>query len=172
MMMATLDGDPWIHLRDGDPGAKGKVCHHMTTTAGIAFEASGHISGLYDPMTKERFEFQLPKEWGYTHTGWDPEGRLWFWEAARQHQLTYLKHFDQHEKPVFEKLTGEWRTYGRGQKSHFHPQITPDRNWILFVGGDDETKSNHIFLLDVSDLKGTQAVSKEMLRKTGDNQVE
>jgi unsaturated rhamnogalacturonyl hydrolase len=168
MMMATLEGDPWVILRDRDPGAKGRVCHHMTTSAGIAYEADGHISGLYDPDTKKRFEFLLPREWGYTHTGWDPEGRLWFWEAAHKHHLAYLKHFDENQKPIYEKLTDTWRTYGRGQKSHFHPQLTPDRNWILFVGGDETTKSNHIFLLDASGLKETKGVSREWLSKTGD----
>ena len=165
MMLATLDGTPWIHLRDRDPGVTGRVCHHITTTAGIAFEASGHISGLYDPVTRRRFEFQIPIEWGYTHTGWDPEGRLWFWEASSKHHLEYLQKFDQQGQPVFQSLTGRWNTYGEKQKSHFHPQLTPDRNWILFVGGDPETKSNHIFLLDVSDLKEAQTpVTREMLK--------
>ena len=165
MMMATLDGNEWVHLRDTDPGAQGRVCHHITTTKGIAFEVSDHITGLYDPNTRKRFEFVLPEEWGYTHTGWDPDGRLWFWEAARNHHLEYLRCFDQEGKPVFEKLTGQWPTYGKKQKSHFHPQLTPDRNWVLFVGGDPKSKSNHIFLLDVSDLKDIEVISKKMLRK-------
>jgi hypothetical protein len=152
MMMATLDGDPWVHMRDSDPGATGRICHHITTTRGIAYEADGHIAGLYDPATQERFEFPLPEEWGYTHTGWDLEGRLWFWEAANDHHLEYLREFTPQGEPMFDKLTGEWPTYGRGQKSHFHPQLTPDRQWILFVAGDDKTESNHIFLLNASDL--------------------
>ena len=165
MMLATLEGAPWTHLRDRDPGVTGRVCHHITTTAGIAFEASGHVTGLYDPITRKRFEFQLPGQWGYTHTGWDPEGRLWFWEAARDHHLEYLQEFDQQGQSVFQPLTGRWDTYGEKQKSHFHPQLTPDRNWILFVGGDPETKSNHIFLLNVSDLKDAQPpVTREMLK--------
>ena len=173
MLMATLDGAPWKLLRDGDPGAKGRVCHYMTTTVGISYEANfkevnktaGTISGLYDPATKKSFDFMVPKEWGYTHTGWDPEGRLWFWESSRKHHLEYLKGFDQNKKPVFEKLTGEWATYGKLQKSHFHPQLTPNRRKIIFVGGDTESKSNHIFLLDVSDLKDTNVITPDMLTK-------
>ena len=162
MMMATIHGGPWVRLRDQDFGSRGRVCHQMTTahgvafearTGGISFEASGHLSGLYNPVTRECFEFSIPREWRYTHTGWDPEGKFWFWEASHRHHLEYLKNFDQQGKPRFERLTGQWHTYGDGQKSHFHPQLTPDRNWIMFVGGDAKTKSNHIFLLDVSDLK-------------------
>ena len=42
----------------------------------------------------------------------------------------------------------------------------------MFVAGDHETKSNHIVLLDVSDLTDTKGVSREMLSKTGDNNIQ
>jgi len=159
MMMTDLKGSPFVHLRDKDPGASGRVCHHVTTSRGIAYEVfgsrQGTLSGLYDPLTRSRYEFPLPsKAWGYTHTGWDPDGRIMFWEATRGgHRMEYLSGFGREGKPVFAMVTGNWPTFGKGQKSHFHPQVTPDRKWILFVAGDAETRSNHIFLLDITDLK-------------------
>ena len=64
-------------------------------------------------------------------------------------------------------MTGSWPTYGSGQKSHFHPQITPDRKWILFTGGDPTTETNHIYLLDATDLKLAEGMSQEMLSGSG-----
>jgi hypothetical protein len=132
----------------------------------------GYYSGLYDPLSRSRFEFPLPRSFGGTHTGWDPQGRLWFWEDAKRHHLVAARSIGAGRGSDFFELTGEWRTYGRGQKSHFHPQLTPDRKWIMFVGGDPETKTNHIFLLDVSDLKDTKGVSRDMLSKTGAGSIQ
>jgi len=170
-------GDPGVPVKAGDNSTRGHVCHFVATARGIVYEViptgkKGNYSGLYDPLKRSRFEFPLLKSFGYTHTGWDPEGRLWFWEDAKRHHLVALRSIDKKEGGDFFDLTGEWRTYGRGQKSHFHPQLTPDRKWIMFVGGDRETKSNHIILLDVTDLKDTRGVSREMLSKTGDNDIE
>jgi len=167
MLMTNLNSSPRIHLRDTEPGVKGKVCHHVTTSNGIAFEAYDNentISGLFIPNTKEIFEFLLPKDWGYSHTGWDPEGKLFFWEISKNHHIEYLKGFDSQKNPIFEKIIGEWPTYGQMQKSHFHPQLTPDRNWLLFVGGDPETQSNQIYMVDVSDLKKSEPIKKEYLK--------
>ena len=142
-----------------------------STTRGIAYEVmptsgKGNYGGLYDPLSRSRFEFPLPREFGYTHTGWDPQGRLWFWEDAKRHHLVAARSIGPRGSEFFD-LTGEWKTYGRGQKSHFHPQLTPDRKWIMFVGGDPGTKTNHIFMLDASDLKDTKGISRELLSKTG-----
>jgi hypothetical protein len=41
----------------------------------------------------------------------------------------------------------------------------------MFVGGDPKTKTNHIFLLDATDLKDTKGVSRELLSKTGDKNI-
>jgi hypothetical protein len=30
--------------------------------------------------------------------------------------------------------------------------MTPDRDWVLFVAGDERTETNHVHLLDVADL--------------------
>jgi hypothetical protein len=40
-----------------------------------------------------------------------------------------------------------------------NPTVTPDRKHILFTGGDRRTKTNHLFLLDITDLADTQLVN-------------
>jgi len=164
-------GDPGVSVKAGDNTVRGHVCHFVTTTRGIVYEViptggKRNYGGLYDPLSRSRFEFPLPRAFGYTHTGWDPQGRLWFWEDARRHHLVAARSISAGGSDFFD-LTGEWKTYGRGQKSHFHPQLTPDRKWIMFVGGDPETKTNHIFLLDASDLTDTKGISGRLLSKTG-----
>lgn len=167
-------GDPGVSVRAGDNQRTGHVCHFVATAQGICYEVLGkrQRSGLYDPLRRRRLEFLLPDYFRYTHTGWDPAGRLWFWEdAGRGHRLAYLKRLDRPKGGEFVDLTGPWRTYARGQKSHFHPQLTPDRKWILFTGGDPATKTNHIFLLDVSDLKDTEGISPKHLSPKGANDL-
>jgi hypothetical protein len=186
MMMTDLTSGKWAYLRAGDPGAapagdddvKGHVCHFVATKRGLCYEVIGGTKprerqrgGLYDPLTRRRFEFSLPDQFGNTHTGWDPAGKLWFWEdSARGHRLAYMKRLGDNGGE-FVDLTGPWRTYGGGQKSHFHPQLTPDRRWILFTGGDADSETNHIFLLDVSDLKETDVIARRKLSATGENDV-
>ena len=186
MLMTDLTSGEYTYLRAGDPGVSvkagdnstgGHVCHYVGTARGLVYEtrpmgARGYYSGLYDPFTRSRFEFPLPKSFGYTHIGWDREGRLWFWEDANHHHLVALKSIDKKNGGDFVDLTGQWKTYWHGQKSDFHPQLTPDRKWIMFVGGDDETKSNHIFLLDVSNPSDTEGISRAMLSRTGANDIQ
>lgn len=184
MLMTDLESGTYEYLRAGDPGVPvpagdnstaGHVCHFVATRRGIVYEVvglkarrQGQRTGLYDPLARKRFEFLLPDEFGYTHTGWDREGLLWFWEdAARGHRLTAMKRLDPQTGPEYFDLTGSWPTYGGGQKSHFHPQLTPDRKWILFTGGDPATKTNHLFLLDATDLRPMEEIQQEMLSGTG-----
>ena len=65
------------------------------------------------------------------------------------------------------RLTGSWPTYVGGQKSHFHPQITGDRRWILFTGGDRASETCHIFLLDIADLADTQGIGPGFAESDG-----
>jgi hypothetical protein len=39
-----------------------------------------------------------------------------------------------------------------------HPRFTPDGQWLTFVAGLPDGKTNQIFLLDVSDLPETEGV--------------
>ena len=183
MLMTDLDSGRYEYLRAGDPGlnvpagdntTRGHVCHYVATRRGVMYEAVGarQRSGLYDPLKRTRFEFLLPEKFGYTHTGWDPEGRIWFWEdAARGHRMTAMKKLDAQTGGEFFDLTGSWPTYGGGQKSHFHPQITPDRKWILFTGGDPRTQTNHLFLLDATDLEEMAVISPALLSPIGENDI-
>ncbi len=177
MMFTDLTGGAWRELRRGDAGAAGDVCHQLPTAAGIMYEVFGHgrtvVSGLYDPFARTRFEFRLPPEFAYTHTGFDPEGRLWFWETtgkATGHSLWYLERMDRARGGVFRPLTGDWPVRAPGQRGHFHPQLTPDRKWLLFTGGD-EARRPQVFLLDVADVGDTEGVSRDLLSATGANDV-
>ena len=100
----------------------------LMTRRGIAYEVPGvQYSGLYEPFTRRRFEFRLPPDLGYVHTGWDPEGRLWFYECrGKIHQMIALLRLDEQDGDDWQQLCGDWPTYGGGQKAHFHPQLTPD----------------------------------------------
>ncbi len=188
MMITDLTSGSWGYLRAGDPGVPvpagddqtgGHVCHFVATKRGICYEVLGRQqkreqqrSGLYDPFGRRRFEFNLPPSVGYTHTGWDPEGRLWFYECAGKiHQMIALVGLNEDEGHRWQQLCGDWPTYGGGQKSHFHPQLTPDRKWILFTGGDPRTKTNHLFLLDASDLKQPEGMAPELLSATGEHDM-
>lgn len=178
MLMTDMTSGEIAPLRDGDPGVVGHPIHSQVTSRGIAYEVPGaQISGLYDPLTRRRFEFSFPTQFQYIHTGCDPEGRLWFyenssaWDKFDVHDIHCLLSVDRRKGTQWMRLTGTWPTYGGGQKAHFHPRLTPDRKWILFTGGDSTTRSNHIFLLDVSDLKDTEGISQELLSPTGANSV-
>ena len=163
MLLTDLNGGWYAHLRTQDSQG-GCVCHYVSTAVGIAYEVlggkDGVFSGLYDPASHRRHEFRLPGYFGYTHTGRDPEGKLWFYENAtpETHDLHFLARHVPGGRDEWMPLTGNWPTFGSQQKSHFHPQVTPDRNWILLVAGDPASRTNHLFLLDISDLKDTEGL--------------
>jgi len=175
MLLTDLTSGRVVPLRDGDPGVQGHLVHCHVTQRGIAYEVPGvHVSGLYDPHTRRRFEFQLPPVLHYVHTGRDPEGKLWFyenssaWDRFEVHDMYALVRLDrQTRNHEWLQLTGTWPTFGGGQKSHFHPQLTPDRKWILFTGGDLRSQTAHMYLLDVSDLPTSEGISEEWLSPTG-----
>jgi hypothetical protein len=176
MMMTDLTSGRYVHLRDGDPGVRGHLIHSPITKRGIAYEVPEvQLSGLYHPFTRSRFEFRLPSHFQYNHTGWDPEGRLWFYENSTAHDrfdthdLWALVRLDRKRGDQWLRLTGNWATYGGGQKAHFHPVLMPGRKWILFTGGDSQTQTSHLFLLDVSDLHDSKGISDGLLSSTGEN---
>lgn len=160
MLLTDLEGGWYSHLRTRDQWG-GAVCHYLATARGLAYEvlggSEGSRGGLYDPFTHDRVEFKLPTTFGYTHTGYDPDGKLFFYETDGEtgHELRYLKRYRENGEHEWGRLIGDWPTFGSGQKSHFHPRMTPDRDWILFVAGDDSTETNQIYLLDISDVSHT-----------------
>ena len=179
MLLTGLTSGRIEPLRDDDPNAQGHLVHCQVTQRGIVYEVPGvQLTGLYDPLTRRRFEFRLPEALQYVHTGRDPEGRLWFYENSSS-----WDRFDTHDMYVlvalnhrtrrheWRQLTGTWPTYGGGQKAHFHPQLTPDRRWILFTAGDPRSRTTHMFLLDVADLQDSVGISAELLSPTGENDL-
>jgi hypothetical protein len=166
MLLTDLRGGWYTHLRTQDERG-GCVCHYNATARGLMYEVLGRPdavwSGMYNPSTHNRYEFQMPARFGYTHTGSDPDGLLWFYEnhhrPTDQHDLHFLVRHDPGSEDEWLALTGNWPTYGRGQKAHFHPRLTPDRRWILMTSGDPRTLTNHIYLLDVSDLSPTEGIA-------------
>lgn len=165
MIFAPLKGGWYTNLRAKDD--KGRMpCHCASTSRGIAYEAyQGHsdvVAGITDPFTHERLEYHLPDTLGYVHTGHDYEGRLFFYEnmnyddnGVNLHNMYYLDSL-YNNKPVFKKLLGHRDSYiDKAQKAHFHPRLTPDRNYVIFTGGCDNTKTNHVYLLDIHDLDET-----------------
>jgi len=179
MLLTDLASGRILPLRDGDPGVQGHLVHCQVTRRGIAYEVPGvHRSGLYDPLRRRRFEFALSGALHYVHTGRDPEGRLWFyenstsWDRFDTHDIYALVALDhrsrQHE---WRQLIGTWPTYGGGQKAHFHPQLTPDRKWILFTAGDPRSQTTHMYLLDVADLADTAGIADELLSFDGENDL-
>jgi len=161
MLLTDLEGGRYSHLRTRDRWG-GEVCHYLATARGLAYEvlggSAGARGGLYDPFTRDRVEFELPDAFGYTHTGYDPDGKLFFYETEGEtgHELWYLERYSETGDHEWRRLVGNWPTYGGGQKSHFHPRMTPDRNWIVLVAGDGSTDTNQIYLVDIGDLSHTR----------------
>ncbi len=189
MMWASLEGEGYSLLRENDPDAKGVVVHQLATRRGLAYETfyhpAGAVTGLYDPFTRKRMEFCLPEYFGYTHTGWDPEGRFWFWEQCNVsrdqmktgkttgshfegHTMVYLDELVPGEHAVFKPLIGDWPVSASGQRPHFHPQLLPGNKWILFTAGDSQRRPQ-IFLLDVSDLRTLDPLDRNLLTADGKN---
>lgn len=152
--LVGLDGTPAVRMPVG--------LHAMVTDRGITSDGSS----IYHPLTGKRIDIPTPRDWGYVHTGWDPAGQLWFWEARPKEgvRLAYLKRYDHtgHGQHVFEYLTGPWSNGSRGQRSHLHPLLSPDRRWMIFAADDPhapEARSTQLYLLDVSDLRHTDVLA-------------
>mgnify|MGYP006284637537 CR=1 FL=1 len=161
-------GGWYSHLRTQD-AAERTICHYLATRRGLMYELSDasavpRAAGRYDPVNHRSWEFPLPSEFGYTHTGMDPEGLFWFFEtcypppwqeagpAGRRHTFQFVHAWQPDDTPVWQTLCGNWPTYGHGQKSHFHPRLSPDGRWLLFTAGDADTRTNQIFAMEVADV--------------------
>lgn len=172
MMLTDLTSGRCELLRDG-------VIHCLCTDRGIAYEIpETRRLGLMDPLTRRRFEFLMPQQFQYIHTGLDPQGRIFFyenstdWDRFDVHDMYALVRLDRRQRAhEWLQLTGTWPTYLGGQKAHFHPQVTPDRRWILFTGGDPASQTCHIFLLDITDLADTEGIGPDLLSLTGEHDM-
>ena len=157
-LMTDLRGGWYMNLRTQDE-AGGCVCHYLPTDRGIMYETAGggRLIGILNPDNLERVEYKngVP---GGIHTGADPEGRLWFYEGTCD-QGRLIAYYERLQPGVVNQpltLVSPREPYWLGQRIHMHPQITPDRKFILFTGGDPTSKTNHLFLVDVDGLKDTE----------------
>jgi len=154
ILMTDLCGGHYVHLRTQDE--RGKTCHYQATSKGIVYEVGGRLVGLCDPDAMTFTEYEVGPAY-VSHIGLDPEARLWFYESGTPDGRTiqYIPELRPGRVNEAIPLMSPMETYWLGQRSHLHPQLTPDRRSILFTGGDARNRTNHIFLLDVEDLADT-----------------
>jgi len=157
-------GGWYTHLRPQTEEG-GTTCHYCATRRGIVYESNsptGVVGGMVSPETRKTVEFRLPPDSGSTHVGFDPEGKRFIYERLAKdnggHDLIFLKE----HQPGGDRwlpLTGDWPTYGGGQKAHFHPRFVLEGQWILITAGDPTSQSNQLYLVDASDLPESRGVN-------------
>ena len=93
-----------------------------------------------------------------SHIGYDPTCRLWFYETHDNsgRAICFLPKLEAGTQNETETLLGPIMTWGINQTSHLHPRVMQDRKHLLFTGSDPATESNHLCLLDISDLEDTR----------------
>jgi hypothetical protein len=168
ILYTDYDGGWYTHLRTRTEEG-GNTCHYCATKRGLAYEATGGphgmVGGMVSPTTHKTVEFHMPSDLkpGYGgHVGFDPDGRLVFYErnaeqSAGVHDLIFLlRHVPGADE--WAPLTGNWPCFGGGQKAHLHPRLVLGGQWMLIIAGDPASQSNHMFLLDVSDLPESEGV--------------
>jgi hypothetical protein len=163
ILYTDYEGGWYTHLRPQTEGS-GNTCHYCATESGIVYESnhpSGIFGGMVSPETRKTVEFKLPPGSGSTHAGFDPQGKRFFYERMVKdtggHDLIFL----QERQPGNDRwlnLIGDWPTYGGGQKAHHHPRLVLDGQWILITAGDPASASNHLYLVDASDLPESEGV--------------
>lgn len=156
-------GGWYTHLRPQTEEG-GNTCHYCATERGIVYESNastGVVGGIVFPETRQTIEFKLPPDSGSTHAGFDPEGKRFIYERMVKpnggHDLIFLTGHAPDEDH-WQPLTGNWPTFGGGQKAHFHPRMVLGGAWILITAGDPDSQSNHLYLVDASDLPETQGI--------------
>jgi hypothetical protein len=162
--MTDYEGGWYTQLRT-DRAHTGTTCHYCGTARGIVYESNTPekaYGGIVDPETHRCCEFPLPGDGPGAHAGFDPAGRRFFYErhlTEGRRGLQYLLQRDRDGTGEWlDLIGGHWPTYGSGQKSHFHPRLVLGEQWILITAGDPASQSNHLFLVDVSDLGPTDGI--------------
>lgn len=164
LLMTDLRGGWFAAMRTQTP--EGIVINHaLPTQRGIFYETVSPlphgIMGHCDPGTYQSRDFLTSHP--VHHVGHDWEGRLWFGDIydvdpPHDRSIAWLPRVEAGKVNPFTKLTQGFHTYGaqRTQRSHIHATLLPDRRHLLFTGPDHESRTNHLFLLDVSDLAGAE----------------
>jgi hypothetical protein len=127
--------------------------HYCATARGIAYETTttpnGTFAGVVDPETRRWREWPLPDGFRRVHTGFDPEGQLFFYELQNEqrHALVARQERPDAAEAVWLDVIEHWETYGTQQRSHFHPRLVLDGQWFLITAGDPRMRTNHCFLV-------------------------
>lgn len=156
ILLTDLSGGYYKHLRTMRNGLQ--VCHYQATEKGILYEVitkddTGRM-GICDPETNRCAEYTTPTP--VYHIGYDVKGRLWFHSAGNI--IAYFPALATRGTNGSIALTGTVKTYSKGQRSHLHPAMIDNRQGILYTGGDPESETNHLFLLDTTDLSATETL--------------
>lgn len=169
LLMADLCGQYYVALRPQTMDGL-RINHHHATAQGIIYETvSPNPRGVIGRIDPDSFAYEeYFTDHPISHTGRDPEGRLWFVHSYREkprveHFLGWIpKVVKGMDNPVL-PLTAGFQLLGKGQKSHPHPTLLPGRNHILFAGPDSDSGTMQLHLLDVSDLANveTQIASEQ-----------
>jgi hypothetical protein len=158
LLLTDTRGGWYVSLRTQTPDGI-EINHNLPTKRGIIYETVSPlprgIMGHCDPDAYISQDFYT--DYPVSHTGFDPEGLLWFAHIYKNEEpyYNYLAWLPQVKKGKindFVMLTGGFLMNGHNQRSHPHPVLMPDRENILFTAPDNESKTNHIFLLDTSDI--------------------
>jgi hypothetical protein len=169
IMVADIHGKWYTHIRTQDgpdldgPLPRETTSHYHSTSLGIAYEMRTKL-GVCNPYTYDCQEY-LIADYPVTHIGRDPEARMWFFDSKQPDPATgahtgprcicYMPELRFNQPNIPSILLSGTVTWGVGQHSHLHPVLMPSRKDILFVIGDERTQTNHLCLLDVSDLPDT-----------------
>lgn len=155
LLLTDYDGGWYTALRTpNQPGIA--TCHYGSTRRGIQYEAGGGgqaYGGMTCPKTHRRVEFKAPNM-DSRHVAAVPAGDRWMTEGLIDggRVLYTLRELTDGGEASWDLLSGPWPTYGTGQKSHGHPYVTPCGRWVLLLGGDPATQSNHLYLMDIRDV--------------------
>lgn len=84
--------------------------------------------------------------------------------------MAYLERLVPGERAVVKPLVGNWPVDAPGQRAHFHPQLLPGGEWILFTAGDEHFRPQ-LFLLDVADLRSLDPLDRSLLHSGGLNDL-
>ncbi|MDA3960261.1 MAG: hypothetical protein PF961_05695 [Planctomycetota bacterium] len=161
LLMTDYEGGWYAALRTpNQPGVQ--TCHYGATRRGVQYEASGGgqaYGGMTCPRTHRRVEFTVPNMPG-RHVAAVPAGDRWMTDGVAEggRVLYTLSELSDGAEPSWQLLSGPWPTYGTGQKSHGHPYVTPCGRWVLLLAGDPATQTNHLYLMDVSDVPPTRGL--------------
>ena len=161
MWIVRVDGTGIRLLRPADAlGAHGvAVVHQVVTASGIFYEArrshpettTSNYLGHYDLQTNTFEETPLGLG-GYVHTGFDPAGHFLFVEHEEKTHDLLSVHFPL--DPTRFRLNPLRRlrpSSPGGQRSHAHPFLSTDRNWLYFTDGSDNG-FNQIYRINVGNI--------------------